>query len=166
MSGYREESGGGARVRADVVECHVVRVRDGAAEFLQLLRAREPLRETWQPVLGHCEPGEGSVACAVRELREEIGLDPSDDRVCEGLFALEQVRPFYVWAIDAVVLGPRFAAVVRERFRPVLNNEHTAHRWTRGEGLFWHGQREAAREIELCLLDPASPAREALRVRT
>ena len=117
MSGYRPERGGaGASIRADIVEAHVFRVSAaGVIEFLQIRRTREPLRGTWQPVLGHCEPGERSAACAARELREEIGLDVRA-AVCEGLFALEQVHPFSVAPIDAVVCGPRFAARVGASF--------------------------------------------------
>jgi len=168
--GYRDEAArAGAAVRADIVECHVVRPRAGNGwEFVQVLRAREPLRGTWQPVLGHCEAGEGAVACVVRELREEIGLDVDDPSACEGLFALEQVRPFYLWRIDAVVLGPRFVAVVRPSFEARLNEESVSSRWVAFEGgegaAFWPGQREALRDIARDLLDPSSPSREALRV--
>jgi 8-oxo-dGTP pyrophosphatase MutT (NUDIX family) len=120
-------------------------------------------------VLGHCEPAEGSVACVIRELREEIGLDVRDSAVCDGLYAIEQVRPFYVWEIDSVVLGPRFAALVREGFEPTLNNEHSAHRWVAlrdaGASAFWPGQEATIAEIERTILNAQSPARAALRVR-
>ncbi len=166
---HRDASGGGARIRADVVECHVVRGDGASAEALQLCRARSPLAGTWQPVLGHCEAAEGSVACVVRELREEIGLDVRDAAVCEGLYAIEQVRPFYVWEIDSVVLGPRFVALVRSGFEPTLNEEHTGSRWIAlreaADAAYWPGQRETIAEINRSLLDAASPARDALRVR-
>lgn len=168
--GHRDASGGGgARVRADVVECHVVRGSGRGAEVLRLCRARSPLLGTWQPVLGHCEPGEGSLACVTRELREEIGLDVRESRACDGLYAIEQVRPFYVWEIDSVVLGPRFAALVRDGFEPALNDEHSAHRWVAlrdaGASAFWPGQEATIAEIVRTILDPDSPARDALRVR-
>ncbi len=168
-SGHRDASGGGAKIRADVVECHVVRGAGSSAEVLQLRRARTPLLGTWQPVLGHCEAGEGSVGCVVRELREEIGLDVVDTRVCEGLYAIEQVRPFYVWEIDSVVLGPRFVALVRPGFEPALNAEHSELRWIAlrdaAERAHWPGQRDTIAEIARSILDAASPARDALRVR-
>jgi 8-oxo-dGTP pyrophosphatase MutT (NUDIX family) len=168
--GYRDAAqGGGARVRADVVECHVVRRIGGGLEVLSLRRTREPLRGTWQPVFGHCEQDEGSVACVVRELREEIGLEVSGGGGCEGLFALEQVRPFYVWRLDAVVLGPRFVVVVNDGFEPTLNGEHDAARWmSMGEAsrdAHWPGQRDALAEIAWLLSDAGMSARETLRVR-
>ncbi len=168
-SGHRDASGGGAKIRADVVECHVVRGDGSSAEMLQLCRARSPLMGTWQPVLGHCEAGEGSVACVVRELGEEIGLEVRDAAVCDGLFAIEQVRPFYVWEIDSVVLGPRFVAIVRHDFQPALNAEHAECRWVplrdACDQAHWAGQRDTIAEIERTILDAASLAREALRVR-
>ena len=167
---YRDPApGGGARVRADIVECHVVRRGVVGLEVLFLRRTREPLRGTWQPVLGHCERDEGSVACVLRELREEVGLDACDAQVCEGLLALEQVRPFYVWRLDAVVLGPRFVVVVGDGFEPALNSEHDAARWTRIDDAapmaHWPGQRDALGEIAWLLSDSGAAAREGLRVR-
>ncbi len=167
--GYREAAeAGGAKIRADVVECHVLRRVGDDWEFLLLRRTKAPLEGTWQPVLGHCERGEGSVACVVRELREEIGLDARDGARCDGMYALEQVRPFYVWRIDAVVLGPRFAAVVRDGFEPVLNGEHDGHRWVllsdAVREAHWPGQRDALAEIRWLLSDEGRSARDSLRV--
>lgn len=168
--GYRDAApGGGASIRADVVECHVVRRAAEGLEVLFLRRTREPLGGTWQPVLGHCEKNEGSIACVVRELREEIGLDVSDADACDGLFALEQVRPFYVWRLDAVVLGPRFVVVTGAGFEPNLNGEHDAARWVSmreaSRDAHWPGQREALAEIAWLLGDCAEGVRRTLRVR-
>lgn len=169
--GYRERPAGGPRVRSDIVDVYVLRARgdDGAtAEFLQLLRAGDPLGDTWQPVMGHVEPGETAVQCALRELREEVGLDarPPD---ALALWALEQVHPYYVSAIDAIVLSPRFACRVRNEWSPTLNSEHTAHRWVRladVERMFmWPGQKRACEEIAAELLTPGSLAEARLRLR-
>lgn len=169
MSAYRQvRPGAGASIRADIVEVHIFRVLEGAGvEFLQLRRTREPMRGTWHPVLGHCEAGERSAACAIRELREEVGLDVRS-AACEGLYALEQVHPFYVAPIDAVVCGPRFAARVTVEFGPRLNDEHDASRWISAgdadHACMWPGQRLACAEIVRELVDPRSLSREALRV--
>jgi 8-oxo-dGTP pyrophosphatase MutT (NUDIX family) len=105
----------------------------------------------------------------IRELREEIGLDVRDSLVCDGLYAIEQVRPFYVWEIDSVVLGPRFVALVHDGFEPALNDEHSGHKWIAlrdaGASAFWPGQKATIAEIQRTILDPESPARDALRVR-
>lgn len=170
--GYRREPQGGASIRADIVEVHVFRAhadRESTLELLQILRARDPLRGSWQPVLGHCEQDERPVACALRELSEEVGLTP-DNSFWQGLWALEQVRPFYVHAIEAVVLGPRFAARVTHEWTPALNGEHSEFRWIPlreiDRSAVWPGQKDAAREIACELLPDDSSSRDWLRIHT
>src|SRR5690348_4989804 len=110
--GYRMDPEGGPKVRTDITDVYVFRQGDGVAgrrgdgagagiEFLQVLRASEPLGGTWHPVMGHIERGETAAACAVRELKEEVGLGHHDPALL-GLWALEQVHPFYIAAIDAI----------------------------------------------------------------
>jgi dATP pyrophosphohydrolase len=175
--GYRARPGPGSAVRADVVDVYIARLRSGHEStreggdpewsFLQLLRAKAPLHDTWQPIMGHIEPGERAWEAAIREVREEAGLDVRDRAHCAGLWALEQVHPFYIAAIDSVVLSPRFVAVVRSEWRPTLNSEHSAFRWVAGSmawrQFMWPGQMAALREI-MDLLDNPGPAREALRI--
>lgn len=133
-------------VRTDIVEVYVVR----GEEVLQVRRAEEPLKGTWQPVMGHVEDGETSVACARRELSEEIGLELERDAA--GMWALEQVHGYFVAEIDAVVLSPRFVVRVKEGFEVRLSAEHDGARWVRSTDAkwLWPGQRAAwgeAREI-------------------
>lgn len=173
--GYRRDpAGAGSRIRADIVEVHVVRraAEDGGWEVLQVQRAGRPLEGTWQPVMGHMEPGETAVKAAVRELREEVGLDVAGaPGPTVGVWALEQVHPFYVAAIDCVVLSPRLMVLVVREWAPRLNAEHRAYRWvcaeeaarSGGQGCVWPGQRAAVREI-VDLLREGNPARELLRV--
>lgn len=166
--GYRVEPGAGPRVRTDVVEVYVAR-RGGPAkrverddgddivlpvevELLQIRRAKDPLRGSWQPVLGHIEAGESAVGAAQRELMEEVGLDVRGDGRCTGMWALEQVRPFYIAAIECIVLSPRFVVTVEGDWEAKLNAEHDAARWVKSheaEGTFtWPGQHESVREVE------------------
>lgn len=136
---YRATQRGGPALRTDIVDVYVFRdsPRDpGDIEFLQMLRASQPMGGTWQPVMGHIEPGETAVDTALRELREEASLGPGSVRApvrstpdLLGVWALEQVHPFYIAAIECIVLSPRFAARVHPTWEPVLNHEHTASRW-------------------------------------
>ncbi len=200
---YRVEPLGGPRVRTDVIDVYIFQRAatpprpvvgasavssswggvtpdtgaDGAhgVYFLQLRRARDPLGGTWQPIMGHVEKGETAVRCALRELEEEVGLRRGDAAL-RGVWALEQVHPFYIAELDAIVMSPRFAAEVSPGWAPRLNDEHTAHRWVHsrdamrasgggGEGAFmWPGQRAAAREIVESLLVEGSVSAERLRV--
>lgn len=149
--GYRPNAAGGPRLRADIVDVYIFRRKRGALEFLQLLRASEPLIHTWHPVMGHVEKGETAVACAIRELGEEVGLH-TDRTELLGLWALEQVHPYYVAEIDQIVLSPRFAAEVKPRWEPRLNDEHAKARWVKrsevAKKFMWPGQVAACREIE------------------
>jgi ADP-ribose pyrophosphatase YjhB (NUDIX family) len=168
-------------LRTDIVEVYVFREPDPRAEvieFLQILRASEPLARTWHPVMGHVEPGETAVAAAIRELREEIALDPAGAS-CRGMWALEQVHPFFVNEIDAIVLSPRFAACVAPGWEPTLNSEHAAHRWIAAPqdtadtaqlraaaGHFlWPGQKQALAEVLHEIVRDESPSRGHLRIR-
>jgi 8-oxo-dGTP pyrophosphatase MutT (NUDIX family) len=165
-SGYRRNPlPGGPRTRADVIDVYVVR-RDGsdAIQFLQVLRATEPLKGSWHPVMGHIEPGETALDAARRELAEELGLDaaPPDSL---GMWALEQVHPFYIAAIDCVVLSPRFVVEVTPEWSPRLNAEAAACRWTRDDRDFlWPGQRACLRDIRELFAESGAAMREALRV--
>ncbi|MCA3004185.1 MAG: NUDIX hydrolase [Planctomycetaceae bacterium] len=148
----------------------VTLARAGEPGLLQLRRNKDPLRGTWQPIMGHIEPGETAVDAALRELREEAGLG-SEDGVLEGVWALEQVHPFFIWQIDCVVLSPRFLAVVKPGWEPRLNAEHDAARWVGVYGgaevdraWVWPGQRAAVAEIR-ALREPGSVAAGVQRVR-
>ncbi len=163
--GYRREPSGGPVIRADVVDVYVFRRGGGGVEFLQVRRAREPLRGTWQPVMGHAEPGESATACARREVREELGLDVASS-MCVGFWALEQVHPFFVQQINAVVLSPRFVCEVEPAWEPTLNREHDGARWTpqsrAPKDFLWPGQRLAIQELLESIVPEEAPARRWL----
>lgn len=165
--GYRAIPEGGAAIRADIVEVYVFRAAADAplgCEVLQLRRATAPLRGTWHPVMGHIERGESAVVAALRELGEEVGLAASSPAV-RGVWALEQVHPYFVPAIDCIVLSPRFAVEVEGGWAPTLNGEHDGVRWARSALEFlWPGQKLALAEIRDELLPADSPAREHLSV--
>lgn len=135
--------------------------------FLQLLRAGAPLAGTWHPVMGHIEAGETAVECAKRELREEVGLIRESGDLL-GLWALEQVHPFFIAELDAVVLSPRFAAEVPAGWAPTMDDEHTDFRWVSRRDVhamfMWPGQKGAFGEIVECLLPEGSLMRERVRV--
>jgi len=152
-------------VRSDIVDVFIFRRRRGAdstLEFLQLLRTAEPMGGTWHPVMGHIEAGETATDCAVRELREEVGLSLSDASLLR-LFALEQVHPYFIPQINTIVLSPRFAAEVDANWSPTLNDEHSAVRWIAVSDVpahfMWPGQIAACREIIDLVAMPSSQSR-------
>lgn len=165
--GYRRDAVAGPRVRTDIVDVYIFRRTRGGLEFLQMLRSAEPLKETWHPVMGHIEKGETAVACAIRELEEEVGLRPAD-KVFKGMWALEQVHPFYIAAIDQIVMSPRFAAEVARAWTPRVNDEHVGVRWVKAAEVarkfMWPGQVAACREVA-GMVRKGSLARGHLAVR-
>lgn len=165
--GYRRGAVGGASVRADIVDVYVFRRGRPGPEFLQLLRSKPPLDGTWQPIMGHCEEGESAQACAERELMEEVGLSPGG-RAMLGMWALEQVHPYFLAALNCVVMSPRFAVEVDGGWAARLNAEHSSHRWVAaghaGRAFMWPGQRGAVREIVDEIVSGDSLSRDRLRV--
>lgn len=168
--GYRVDPGHGPRVRTDVIDVYVYRhagsIHEPSIEFLQLLRSREPLKDTWHPVMGHIEPGETAHAAAMRELAEEVGLRAGDPHLL-GVWALEQVHPFYIAAIDCIVMSPRFIAEVDHAWSPKLNGEHARFRWVptyqAWRHVMWPGQRAAIAEL-MELLSLPTGTRDYLKI--
>lgn len=158
-----------SRILADLVDAYVVRERD-LIEFLQLRRTAEPMAGTWQPVMGHVETDEVAVAAVVRELGEEVGLRP-DDEAWLGFWQLEEVHPYFVAALDAVVLSPRFAVLVDAAWEPDITGDdaHDAYRWvpaSRVEHDFlWPGQSRACVEAIGLISTRGSELERALRLR-
>lgn len=160
----------GPRIRTDIVDVYIYRhTFSGASiELLQLLRARDPMSATWQPIMGHIEAGERAADTAWREVAEEVGLAREDPRIITPLFALEQVWPFYLPESDSIILSPRFALGVAREWMPALNHEHTDARWItwpdhRGDdgeqrpapaSFMWPGQRHAIAELAQRVLGP------------
>lgn len=157
-------------IRADLVDVYVAREREGVVEFLQLRRTAEPMAGTWQPVMGHIEAGESAVQAAVRELSEEVGLRVGDSAWL-GFWQLEEVHPYFVAALDALVLSPRLLVLVDELWGPDLSgdNAHDGHRWAGAadvcEAFMWPGQRRACDEAVQVLATRGSLLERALRLR-
>jgi len=110
-------------------------------EFLALRRARDRkiLPGIWQPVTGRKRPRERAIACAVREVREETGLEP------RRWWALESTTVYFDAADDAVTMLPLFAAEIGARDRVELSDEHDACRFlsarAAGRRFLWEAQR-------------------------
>ncbi len=126
--------------------------------------------------MGHIETGERAPRTALRELHEDVGL-ARDDANLLGFWALEQTHPYYVPAVESIVLGPRFGVRVAPEWSPRLDREHDASRWmllpreasaaARDPALFsflWPGQRRAVLEVISELIPEGSLSREALRL--
>jgi len=127
-----------------------------ASEFLVLHRAPQ-FEAYWHVVAGGVEEGESARDAAVRELREEVGL--------EAAARLRDLERRFVYSLAAespavrARFGPTqtdvpvdvFVADVATAWEPALNEEHDDYRWCSREEavalLYWPEPREIVREL-------------------
>ena len=128
------------------VEVYVFRRRAGGIQFLCLRRAaHRNLAGVWQPVTGKRRLGERAAAAALREVREETGVEPN------RMWALERPSIYFDAATDQLHLLPLFAAEIGASERITLSDEHDAFRFlsgTRaGARYLWDGQRLGVKAV-------------------
>ena len=146
-------------VRPDFVECFVFRSAGELEDLEFLLIRRAPGRifaGLWQPVTGGLGPDETIPACALREVREEVGFGPSE---IVGFFDLDQTTHFYNEGVDAVVAGVILALRVRPEAEPRLSDEHDGHRWVSADEAadlaIWPSYRQSIATVTANLTDPS-----------
>jgi len=115
-------------------EVFVVVHRPDAAGPAFLVLERSPERQGyWHLVAGALEPGEDASAAAVRELREETGLDANvTDLGRSYVYSLEEEPPDVRarFAPDvAEIAVTAYAAEAPSGWEPTLDEEHVAYRW-------------------------------------
>ena len=107
-----------------IVDVYVLRPSQRGLEALCLRRAAGTrCAGTWETVHGHILEGEKPVAAALRELKEETGLD------AERLYNVSRVEAFYLHVSDEVALIPVFAAFVAPGAAVTCSAEHDAGEW-------------------------------------
>jgi 8-oxo-dGTP pyrophosphatase MutT (NUDIX family) len=136
----------------------------GGPEVLVLRRAaglRSP--GTWESVHGHIVAGETPVAAALRELKEETGLEPS------RLYNLSRVETFYLHRRDLVALIPSFCAIVPADAVVTTSVEHDRGEWLNPDEaarrFFWPREKRALADVlQLFGTGDAGAAEDVLRV--
>lgn len=93
-------------------------------KVLLIQRARAPYFGLWSLPGGRLEPGEDAEQCAIREIKEEVGLDA---------FALRPIRRMRLGERGRFLLQV-FATEAFEG-QVVTSDEITAHRWVRPDGV-------------------------------
>ena len=117
----------------------------------------------WEVVHGHLEAGERAAPAALRELREETGIEP------ERFYNLSRVETFYRHTTDEVALIPVFVAIVPPGRDPILGPEHDRHQWwplaEAARVLAWPRSARAVEDITRVFKGvDAGPLEDVLRV--
>ena len=150
-------------LRVSVIDAYVV--RPYRAEWLVLALQRSAQTRcpgSWETVHGRMEPDERPEDAAVREVREETGLE------VDRLYSIT-CQPFYLHTLGVVHMAVVFAAFVREPGDVILGDEHQGYEWlTMAEAatrFTWPREREALSHIRILLgTGDAGPAEDVLRV--
>ncbi|MBI5404351.1 MAG: NUDIX pyrophosphatase [Ignavibacteriae bacterium] len=123
------------------IECYVYRFENGVIKYLILKRSneKEPYPGIWQIVTGRMEKDEEAFKTALREVKEETGLDMIN------CFVHPKINEFYTPHNDKIYLIPVFAAEVSDK-RVIMSDEHVEFEWLNFEDAFkkihWYSQKE------------------------
>ena len=134
-----------ANIKVRVVDCYVYRQTDKGLKFLILKRNEKKLYEhLWQGVAGKIEKDEEAWQTAIRELKEETGLDPVK------MFVADHVSQFYEKHGDRVNLVPVFGIEVDSK-NVILSDEHIEYKWVAFKEAFdtlvWNGQKKGIQTV-------------------
>jgi len=146
------------------IDVYVIRPLREGWRVLVLQRALDTRCPTaWEAVHGHIESGEEPEDAAIREVREEAGLEVA------RLYNVT-VQPFYLHRSHTVQLAVVFAAFVDEPATLTLGAEHQRGEWLSVDDALerfqWPREREALREIaHLLRTGDAGPVEDVLRVK-
>jgi 8-oxo-dGTP pyrophosphatase MutT (NUDIX family) len=98
----------------------------------------------WQGVAGKIEEGETPPEAAIRELKEETGLDPVN------MFVADHVSRFYEVHGDRVNIVPVFG-IEAGSTEVTLSDEHIDFKWVNIKDalntLVWNGQKEGIQTV-------------------
>ncbi len=150
-------------VVAGVVDVFVIRPLAAGWKVLVLQRAVDTrCPGAWETVHGRIEPDEKPQDAAVREVREETGLETA------RLYNIT-VQPFYLHAFQTVQMAVVFAAFVSEPAEVALGPEHRGSEWLSVEDaksrFIWPRERASLGEIVALLsTGNAGPVEDVLRV--
>ena len=153
-----------SRLSIGTIDVYVIRPLATGWRVLVLQRGLDTRCPTaWEAVHGHIESGEEPEDAAVREVREEAGLNVA------RLYSVT-VQPFYLHRSHTVQLAVVFAAFVDEPGTVTLGSEHQHAEWLSVEDALerfqWPREREALAEIaHLLRTGDAGPVEDVLRVK-
>jgi len=146
-----------------VVEVYVIRHNAGDWRVLVLQRAADATRPgSWEIVYGKIDSGERPEHAAVRELREETGLELS------ALYNVT-VSSFFLHATQTIQMAIVFAAFVASDSEVILGDEHQRFEWLSldeaCDRFTWPRTAQSLRDARRLLAGgDAGPVEDVLRV--
>ncbi|MDB4908669.1 MAG: type secretion system protein [Gemmatimonadetes bacterium] len=152
------------KIEIATVDVFVIRPRPEGWLVLALQRGNDTrCPGSWETVHGRIEPGERPEDAAIREVREESGLE--SDR----LYSIT-VNPFYMHRASVVTLACVFAVFVNEDAAVQLDGEHVAYAWLSpddaAERFVWPSEKLALQQVRMLLsTGDAGAVEDVLRVR-
>ncbi|NOX18489.1 MAG: NUDIX domain-containing protein [Chlorobi bacterium] len=134
------------KVESILVEVHVFKRTEDGIKFLLLKRnEKDSYGGVWQMVTGRIEENEKAFQTALREVKEETGLNPIK------LWSAPNVNSFYSAERDAILFIPVFIAEVDGKASASVSFEHSELKWVTSqearEMLIWKGQRSSVEII-------------------
>ena len=138
------------KLKIRVIDSYVYKKSDNGFDFLILKRADTKIYEhLWQGIAGKIEKNEKSWQAAIRELKEETGLNP------RKIFIADHVSKFYEAHQDRINFVPVFGIEVNNE-KVTLSNEHCDYKWvdfeTASSHLVWNGQKKGIHAVNQMLL--------------
>lgn len=132
-------------IKVRVVDCYVYRHTNDGIRFLLMKRNLNKMYEhLWQSVAGKIESGETASETAIRELKEETGLNPIN------MFVADHVSRFYETHGDRINLVPVFGIEV-DSDEVNLSEEHIDCKWVSIDEaldkLIWSGQKKGIQTV-------------------
>lgn len=129
-------------ITSTMVETHIVNIAVAEPEFLVLTRSETEIYPgIKQPITGSIINGEKAYETAIREVKEETGIEVQE------MYSVPTVNNFYSASTDSLILIPVFAVVVKSK-DVVLSDEHSDYQWLKlaeaQKCYAWDGQRRAA----------------------
>lgn len=129
-----------SKIEVRVIDAYVFKKYKNSFQYLILKRSPQKIYGgLWQCITGKIEKDESSWKTAIRELKEETGLNPIH------IFVADYVSKFYEAHEDRINLIPVFGIEVLDT-KIKLSNEHTEYKWvdydTALNKLVWNGQKE------------------------